>query len=1099
MVIAWFTVCVVLITLSFSAQANNTKRILVLNSYHQGYRWSDAIMEGIRSEFRNTGFKVELWYEYMDTLRYAPETIVPYLEKLYQVKFHRHQFDVIIVSDNNAFEFLLSHRGALFPDVPIVFAGINNFDESMIRRHTAITGVTEEVDIMSTVETIFDLHPHTKTIAVIGDATSTNEAYLNELHTIVHSLHEGVNILELSYSTMGELKEKLRNLTEFDVILCLSVNKDQTGAFLSVDDKLALIADHSNVPVYTLWGNYIGLGPLGGVVTSGELQGRHAVRMAARLLHGESAEMIKVIRVSPNTPMFDYAQMQRFGISRSALPEGSVLVNEPQTLYYRYQTLIWVTVTFVILQSMIIIMLAANTKWRKKAESALRESTKKYLRLFNGAEVPILEQDFAHVIARLQQLREEGITDLKLYLQKNTAVVTKFVNGIKISDANESALRLFRAHSKRELLSNVDAILRPLPTEVYIDKICAIWARKKAFRAECSLNTVEGKELSVVLSMPVPGESEASTRVPVSVFDITDRKRIEMSLHKLSSAVEQSGSAVMITDKKGVIEYVNPRFTEVTGYTAREIIGQTTPILQNLNNSRGEQQELSEVVLSGQDWHGEIHDRRKDGKSYWALTSISPILDECGSITHFVAVSEDVTQLKDTQMRMEQLAFYDTLTGLENRRLFKKRLEQAVKAAQRTGKSVALLYLDLDQFKRINDTLGHDAGDALLTKVAEGLRVCVRREDTAARIGGDEFTVLLPDVGSAAGASIVAQNILRFLRSPVKLAAQEVIVTASIGITLAPNDSVDAEALMKYADLAMYQAKEKGRNNYQFFTEEMNLAVSERLFLENELRRALEQDQFTLYYQPLISLRDQHIVSLEALMRWEHPQLGTLSPERFIKVAEDSGLIVPIGNGVLRKACHQAKILHARGVPTTKMAFNLSARQFHEPTLLSIIKEILTDTDLKGNWLGLELTESVFLETTEQTKQVMRQLRALGLSISIDDFGTGYSSLSFLKRFPIDTIKIDRSFVRDIPRNPNDAEITTAIIAMAHKLHLKVVAEGVETPEQLAFLAEHQADYVQGYLFSKPLPFHQMSELLRKGIQALQFKFRNSNEPYPLH
>jgi diguanylate cyclase (GGDEF)-like protein/PAS domain S-box-containing protein len=1089
----------VLIALSLSVQANGTKQILVLNSYHQGYRRSDAIMEGIRSEFKNTGFKVELWYEYMDTFRYAPETVVPYLEKLYQVKFHRNQFDVIIASDDNAFKFLLGHRDALFPDVPIVFTGIDHLDDAMIRQHRAITGVTEEVDIKSTIETIFALHPHTKTIVVVGDATSTNEAYLKEVHATVHALHADVNVLELSYSTMAELKEKLRNLTKFDVVLCLSVDQARTGASLSVDDMLALIAQHSNAPVYTLWGNYIGLGPLGGIVTSGELQGRHAVRMAARLLHGEAAAMIKIIRVSPNTPMFDYVQMKRFGISRAALPKGSVLVNEPQTFYYRYQTVIQVTVTFVILQSMIIILLMVNTKRRKKAESALRESTKKYLRIFNGAEVPILEQDFADVIARLQQLRDEGITDLKLYLQKNTAVVKKFVNGIKISDANESALRLFRAHSKRELLSHVDAILRPLSTEFYIDKICAIWTRKKAFRAECSLNTMEGKELSVVLSMPVPSESEASARVPVSVFDITDRKRIEMSLHKLSSAVEQSGSAVMITDKKGVIEYVNPRFTEVTGYTPGELTGQTTPLLQNLNNPTGEHQALSEVVLSGQDWHGEINDRRKDGKPYWALTSISPILDECGSITHFVAVSEDITQLKDTQMRMEQLAFYDTLTGLENRRLFRKRLEHAVKVAQRTGKSVALLYLDLDQFKRVNDTLGHDAGDALLTKVAEGLRVCVRREDTAARIGGDEFTVLLPDVDGAAGASIVAQNILRFLRSPVKLATQEIIVTASIGITLAPDDSVDAEVLMKYADLAMYQAKEKGRNNYQFFTEEMNLVVSERLFLENELRQALEQDQFTLYYQPLISLRDRQIVSLEALMRWEHPQLGTLSPERFIRVAEDSGLIVHIGNEILRQACRQAKVLHVKGTPTIKMAFNLSARQFYEPTLLSIIKEILTDADLEGTWLGLELTESVLLETTEQAIQVMGQLKALGLSISIDDFGTGYSSLSFLKRFPIDTVKIDRSFVRDISRDPNDAEITTAVIAMAHKLHLKVVAEGVETTEQLAFLAEHHTDYAQGYLFSQPLPFPQMSELLRKGIQTLQFKFWDSNESYPLH
>ncbi len=568
--------------------------------------------------------------------------------------------------------------------------------------------------------------------------------------------------------------------------------------------------------------------------------------------------------------------------------------------------------------------------------------------------------------------------------------------------------------------------------------------------------------------------------VLVVARDVSEQKRAELSLKMLSGALDQSGSVVVISNRRGLVEYVNPRFTEVTGYDPDEVIGKPASMLRSPETPSRVVDEIRDAGRQHHKWRGELLNRRKSGERYWALISISPVCDENDEVTHYVTVGDDVTEIKETQFQMERLAFYDTLTGLANRQLFRERLEQVLRGATRNQRPAALLYLDLDRFKRVNDTLGHDAGDALLNAIGERLGQCVRKEDSVARLGGDEFTVLLAEVDGPAGAAVVARKILDALSESVRLAAQEVFVSASIGITLIPQDGIDATVLLKNADLAMYRAKDQGRNNYQFFRREMNEQAAERLMLENDLRRSFYRSELSLLYLPLVSRTTGQVVSLEALLRWQHPQRGLLAPGSFISVAEESGLIVPIGQWVLRTACSQIKALQEDGYPDIGVSVNLSARQFRDPNLVGSVQATLTGTGLEAPFLQLEITESLLMENLEEAIATLWELKEIGVSVYIDDFGVGYSSLSYLKRLPVDSLKVDRSFVQDIPADRDDMEITAAVIAMAHKLRLSVVAEGVETTEQLEFLEENHCDFYQGHLFSEPLPCDELRDFLRQ-------------------
>jgi diguanylate cyclase (GGDEF)-like protein/PAS domain S-box-containing protein len=472
------------------------------------------------------------------------------------------------------------------------------------------------------------------------------------------------------------------------------------------------------------------------------------------------------------------------------------------------------------------------------------------------------------------------------------------------------------------------------------------------------------------------------------------------------------------------------------------------------------------------------------GRKIWISISGEPVFDSSGAFKGYRGVGKDITERKLDEEQIQFLANHDALTALPNRAMFTEVLNLAIQNARRYGRNFAVLFIDLDRFKIINDTLGHEAGDKLLQEMGKRLTHTVRASDVVARLGGDEFVVLVQEVSEPKQIAPVARKILAALVQPMMMQGQECRVTASIGICMYPTDAQDEQALMKNADIAMYRAKEDGKNNYKFYSQEINLHSFERLALETSLRRGLERNEFLLHYQAKLDLNTRVVTGVEALIRWKHPDLGMVPPGQFIPLAEETGLIVPIGKWVLNTACAQVAAWQKQGLPPLRMAVNLSARQFADDNLVQDIKDALAATGIDADLLELELTESMVIQNTERAGRVLAEIKALGARLAIDDFGVGYSSLAHLKRFPIDTLKVDRSFIRDIPQDPEDKAITEAIIAMGKSLSLTVVAEGVETLEQQDFLRDHACDEMQGFYFSKPIPPEQFADLLRKRVEA---------------
>ncbi|MBZ9612079.1 bifunctional diguanylate cyclase/phosphodiesterase [Rheinheimera maricola] len=555
---------------------------------------------------------------------------------------------------------------------------------------------------------------------------------------------------------------------------------------------------------------------------------------------------------------------------------------------------------------------------------------------------------------------------------------------------------------------------------------------------------------------------------------IEEKEQAERSARKLSKAVSFSSSGIVLTDQRLNIEYINPFLIEIIGCDAEQL--QQQP-LANLfaDEMHHLEEEISHTLNERQHWRGDMLLQHKE-RQLWVSLAIAPIRDEKGGISNYVCAMQDISFIKQSQKKMEQLAYYDVLTGLANRSYFRDQLRKAIAMSHRGYYNFALLYFDLDEFKRINDTLGHDAGDELLKEVAKRLISRLREEDTIARLGGDEFAVILSGIADRGQASAIATNLQQAFAAPVKLGHQEVSISASIGITVAPEDASEEELLLKHADLAMYEAKARGKNTFHFFSADLNEAANERLLIENQLREAIREHQFLLYYQPKIDIRDNSIIGYETLLRWLRPDNTLVPPLRFIPVAESTGLIVQIGEWIIWEACRFLSRQHSRG-HNVSLSINLSVRQFRDDNLPEIVDRIMKRTGANPANIIFEITESMLMGDTDAAINQLNQLKRLGVSLSIDDFGTGYSSLSYLKRFPVDELKIDRSFVKDIPDDSNDMDIVAAIIAMAQKMNLRVVAEGVETVEQVEFLRKNACYYVQGYYFSMPLAEQELNRL----------------------
>ncbi|MBD9485350.1 EAL domain-containing protein [Pseudomonas sp. PDM14] len=556
--------------------------------------------------------------------------------------------------------------------------------------------------------------------------------------------------------------------------------------------------------------------------------------------------------------------------------------------------------------------------------------------------------------------------------------------------------------------------------------------------------------------------------------DISQQRRAERDLRMAATVFEHSTAAILVTDPAGYIVQTNKTFQRISGYTTAEVLDQLPAMLTADRQQAGQLTFILTQLNKNGIWEGELWLKRKNDEQYPAWVGITAVQDEDGDLVSYVCFFNDISERKASEQRIHRLAYYDALTLLPNRTLFQDRLHTALQHAERHDEWVVLMFLDLDRFKPINDSLGHAAGDRMLKDVAVRLAACVDEDDTVARMGGDEFTLLLRPRNTREGALNraihVAEQILASLSQPFVLQGREFFVTASIGIALSPQDGDELSQLMKNADTAMYHAKERGKNNFQFYQADMNATALQRLELESDLRHALEQDQFRLYYQPQLSSDGKRLTGVEALLRWQHPVRGLVAPGEFIPVLEELGLVVQVGDWVIAEACRQLKTWHNARVRVPKVSVNLSARQFADGQLGMRISRILGESGIAPACLELELTESILMRDVSETLQILVSLKKLGLCIAVDDFGTGYSSLNYLKQFPIDVLKIDRSFVDGLPGGQQDAQIARAIIAMAHSLNLSVIAEGVERQEQLDFLRDHGCDEVQGYLFGKPMP-----------------------------
>lgn len=582
-------------------------------------------------------------------------------------------------------------------------------------------------------------------------------------------------------------------------------------------------------------------------------------------------------------------------------------------------------------------------------------------------------------------------------------------------------------------------------------------------------NNPSGRPIEINQKL-VKDDAGTATGMLVSLHDLTRSRRISERLRLSQSVFENTAEGIMVTDAEATVVEVNQAFNDIMGYSREEVIGGNPRLWKSGRQDDDFYRAMWKALQETGQWRGEIWNRRKDGTVFPEWQNISSVTDDAGNVTHYVSVFSDISQIKRSQEELDHLAHHDALTDLPNRLLLNERLAQAIKRADRHGTQLAVIFLDIDHFKLINDSFGHTVGDKLLQQVARYLQHTLRQEDTVSRLGGDEFVLLIEDVKTPDNLGDMVEKLFQAFRNPIDIDEKEMRITASLGISVYPRDGDDADTLLRNADAAMYRSKDEGRNTYQFYTEEFTRNAFERGLLLNSLRQAVEREELVLFYQPQVNLANGRFIGMEALLRWQHPELGMVSPATFIPLAEDSGIIHAIGEWVLLEACRQALAWLDRGIEFGRVAVNVSGPQIQRGSMVEVVEKVLAETGLPGTCLELEITEGFIMQEPERAISQLNALGELGIELAIDDFGTGYSSLSYLKQLPIHKLKIDQSFVRDIPVDPNDMAIAEAVIALGSSLGLNVIAEGVETHEQAEFLKNAGCQEAQGYLYSRPVP-----------------------------
>jgi diguanylate cyclase (GGDEF)-like protein/PAS domain S-box-containing protein len=1040
------------------ALASQHKEVFVLHSYSQEYPWTKRQHEGFVSELaKDPKHRYGVRAEYLDTKRVRLDAgYARLMQGHLAAKYRGYVPAVVYVTDDNALVFALENLSQVFPDVPIVFSGVNDLSVRSRLDPSRVTGVFERKEIGPNLALIKTIAPDATDIVIVGDASETDVAIAQEV-TAGLALHPGIRARRVSERTLSGVLAGLRAGAErFVVLTTLGGLVNDKGTPAMLEHSIGAIAALRGRTIISMEDGYLIKGVLGGYVTSGLAQGQAAARMVTRHAAGEPLSVIAPIDESPNEYLVDAAVLNAADLKLPPeLAARATFLNPLPSTYQRYEREI--TITLLVLGALVALSVATSLLVVVRKNRQIGANSNALL------EQAARMAEVQETLVRAQRIASVGnwdwhVADDRQFWSDETCRIFGLENGLAVAGLEAF---LERVHPEDRAMLR-DALRNTLENAAPYDFTHRIVLPDGAIRVV--------RENAEVLR----DQAGVAIRMIGTVMDVTSRELTAQALRsseeRLRKVIESLPVVLWIVDREGRFLMSEGKGLESLGMRPGQLVG------QSIFNSHGLLKEAVEGTRQALAGHSFA--------STWQLGELafevrySPLLDEAGEIKGAIGVAIDVSERKQSEDRLAFLANYDPVTGLCNRFLFNDRLGRALQTADRQQTHVALLYVDLDNFKHVNDSLGHAAGDDLLKQVAARLRAAVRSADTVSRLGGDEFTLVLEGLTDGDEAARVAQQILEHSVNPYVIGAREVHITASVGIALYPQDAENVEALVMHADAAMYRAKENGRNGFEFFTSEINERAHRRLELASELRGALARKEFSLHYQPKLALDADSVVGFEALLRWRNARLGAVSPAVFIPVLEEIGLIVEVGEWVLREACRWAAALPAATATAPAIAVNLSARQFSHAHLDTVVQQALLDSGLPASQLELEITESSLMNA-DGNLQTMDRLKKLGVALSIDDFGTGYSSLSYLKRFPVDRLKIDASFVRDVAVDDDDAAIVVAIIGLAHHLGLRVVAEGVETPAQLSFLRDHGCDEIQGYLISRPMPAADAVDWLR--------------------
>ncbi len=1115
-----------LLLFSISAEVfpGSRAQVFVLHSYSQEYPWTRDQHEGfIQTLMSGLSQPPVISTEYLDTKRrqfdqaYA-EKFSAYLE----YKYANYRPDLVYVTDDNALRFALSSLEEIFPGVPVIFSGVNDYAVQKDITPSRVTGVFEKKEISANIELLESMARDVKDIVVVGDASGTYLAIEQDIKEALQ-YHPKINATYIAEKNIDQLVALLQQRREQYLFLTtLGEMSDASGQTLALAETIRQIAAAGDFIILSMEDAYLFPGVLGGFVTSGKQQGNTAGSMALSCLSGDDLDRIEAVEKSPNEYIFDQAELSRHGLK---LPQDvadvATILNQPTTFYERNRSLVLGTMVgllaliFLLMAGFLILLSIKNRQIQKK-KNKISEQADALRKAKNSLTTA---QQVAHLGSWERDISTNAVT------------------------WSDEVFRIF-GEQPRSFRPTLEIYLSYLTPEDHA-KTEAVIAdaieNKNTFEVELKITRKDGS-VRYVREMGYVNFSESGkpTNIVGTVLDITNIKNAEQQEKQRFEQVERFQDALLEwsrVDYKNIEEALQ-RATEISSRTLN--VDRVSIWLYNDDRS-AIKCEILYLASSGEYASGMELSKREFPRYFEALqegklmaitdamndvrtseftqTYLEPLgivsmLDApifyhgnvigvvcheqvgvqrgwspqdrefSSAISKTVSLSLEVEKRKGIEEQLEHQAYHDELTNLPNRSLFLDRLDQAIKQAHRANNKLAVLFLDLDNFKEINDSLGHATGDQVLVYIANKLRDNLREVDTIARLGGDEFTLIINSIEDVQPINNLVEHLVDVLQDSMVIGDNELYITSSIGISVYPDDGETSHDLLRNADAAMYKAKDEGRNSYQFYTQDMTERAFQRVLMEANLRRALENEEFVVYYQPQYDVEQHALVGVEALLRWEHPEMGMVSPAQFIPMAEETGLIVPIDRWVMRTAMAQVSEWYREGLEPGKLALNLAVKQLYQADLLEMIGLTLRDTGFRPQWLALEITEGEIMKKPDRAIDLLQRISDLGIEIAIDDFGTGYSSLSYLKRLPVDKLKIDQSFVRDIPGDEEDEAIVLAVIALARSMGLDIIAEGVETEQQQAFLLQKGCAQIQGYLHGRPMTAEVMRTLLNGKSEA---------------